>query len=93
VIYFGQKGNLGSTTNWLTLLVASFATIAVLNTKINQMVTKVATAQLKYTGAVFLTKPEDEYKISNWEMLKETFPMLSFMFIVSHAILSRPKSP
>ena len=61
VVYFGQKGNLGSTANWLTLLVASFATIAVLNNKINQMVTGVATSQLAYTGAVFLTKPEDDY--------------------------------
>ena len=84
VVYFGQKGNLGSTANWLTLLVASFATIAVLNSKINQMVTGVATDQLAYTGAVFLTKPVDDYKLSNWDMLKETFPMLSYMFIPSN---------
>eukprot|EP01048_Picozoa_sp_COSAG05_P001064 COSAG05_NODE_33_length_28089_cov_31.909289_31_plen_156_part_00 len=66
--------------NRIVLLIGSLATIAVLNTKVNQMVTSVATSQLKYTGSVFLTKPIGEMPTGFGAMLKETAPMLAFMF-------------
>lgn len=39
--------------------------------------------QLKYTGSVFMTKPEDEPQLSTFEKLKELFPMLMFIFTPS----------
>merc|ERR1712216_580369 len=43
-------------------------------------VTGVATKQLKYTGSVFMTKPVDDAPVSTVEMMKQTFPMMMFMF-------------
>jgi hypothetical protein len=80
IVTFGQQGNIGSTTNWLTLIIASMATVSVMNGKINSMVTGVATGQLKYTGSIFMTKPVNDAKISTVEMMKQTFPMMVFMF-------------
>jgi hypothetical protein len=38
IITFGQQGNIGSTANWLTLVIASLATISVMNGKVNATV-------------------------------------------------------
>ena len=38
IITFGQQGNLGSTANWLTLIIASLATISVMNGRVNATV-------------------------------------------------------
>ena len=38
IITFGQQGNIGSTANWLTLVIASLATISVMNGKVNNTV-------------------------------------------------------
>lgn len=81
VLTFGQQGNIGTTSNWLTLIIGSLAVISVMTGKLNGMVTGVATKQLKYSGSAFLHRPVAPPPEGTWEMMKVTFPMAAFMFL------------